>query len=195
MNKFNTKKWFLYFVIFVGVVGVIVGVILAITNKSKPPPPPPNGGGGGGGGNGGNGGGFKPDPNKSDVDNTIAALQYVNATMYGAATCGNTQAQLQKFNGKISKQTPMGIYVECSENVSDTPISQCLTYFKQFAQNGDISIAYPTWSINGKKIEGVQQLTDLYRYAIGSPKSSMFSELDFNSGSNNYSTNVTFTEV
>ena len=191
MNKSNPKKWFLYFVIFIGIVGVIVGIILAITNKNNPltpppvtPPPvtPPGGGG------------FKP-PNGTQVEKTIAALQYANAIMYGAESCGNTQAQLALFEGKLPSVTNPSIYVQCAKDTKDIPIQQCMTYFKQFTQNGNINIAYPTWSINGKKIEGVQQLTDLYTYAVGSPSSSISTDSDFNSGSNDYSTKVTFTEI
>lgn len=95
---------------------------------------------------------FRP-PLDARVEPLVEHLNQVDAKFYGASWCPSCQEQKQLF-GALADELP---YVECSPHGRGSPVAlECLS--------NDIH-SYPTWIIDGERIEGVLKPEDLARHS------------------------------
>ncbi len=92
-------------------------------------------------------------PAEEKLEALAVHLQQSDATFYGASWCAACLRQRQLF-GKAQEQLP---YVECSPYGRGAALALA-------CQRAGIE-SFPTWIIDGKRYEGVQEPQDLARYS------------------------------
>jgi hypothetical protein len=90
-------------------------------------------------------------PSTPEQETLAAQLRRQGAQFYGAWWCPACFQQKNLFGKQGSRQLP---YVECDKTDADR--DRCTAAKIQ---------AYPTWVLNGQRLEGVQRLDELRRWA------------------------------